>query len=245
MDRDLYSGVGLCPILGPGGLYPILQHPILGAAGRSTHNPLSWACGREHRQASGGERESSWSPGGTSGAPRVSPAPSQESAGPLLGRRRVRESVTESSWPPRGTSRSAQGVACTVTVLRLRAWTSVPCTVLGPCVQYKSMSDFGLSGVQPTVNSQSTHSQLDSQLTVNSQSTRQSTQRTPGPPNPGILLGLVEKGVVICLDKEEGWEDRPLLIILIKLKRVFWWSWWPLFSSIRDRTPGFCGPVDR
>ena len=63
----------------------------------------------------------------------------------------------------------------------------------------------------------STHSQL----TVNSQSTRQSTQRTPGPPNPGILLGLVEKGVVICLDKEEGWEDRPLLIILIKLKRVF------------------------
>ena len=131
---------------------------------QSTHSPLSWACGREHRQASGGERESSWSPGGTSGAPRVSPAPSQESAGPLLGRRRVRESVTESSWPPRGTSRSAQGVACTVTVLRLRAWTSVPCSVLGPCVQYKSMPDLGLSGVQPTVNSQSTHSQLDSQL---------------------------------------------------------------------------------
>ena len=29
MDRDLYSGVGLWPMLGPGGLYPILQHPIL------------------------------------------------------------------------------------------------------------------------------------------------------------------------------------------------------------------------
>ena len=41
MDRDLYSGVGLWPMLGPGGLYPILQHPILGAAGRSNHSQLT------------------------------------------------------------------------------------------------------------------------------------------------------------------------------------------------------------
>ena len=204
---------------------------------QSTHSPLSWACGREHRQASGGERESSWSPGGTSGAPRVSPAPSQESAGPLLGRRRVRESVTESSWPPRGTSRAPR-----VSLAPSRYSASEP----GPLSHARSWGLVSNTRACQTwgcraFNPQSTHSQL----TVNSQSTRQSTQRTPGPPNPGILLGLVEKGVVICLDKEEGWEDRPLLIILIKLKRVFWWSWWPLSSSIRNRTPGFCGPVDR
>ena len=181
---------------------------------QSAHSPLSWACGREHRQASGGERESSWSPGGTSGAPRVSPAPSQESAGPLLGRRRVRESVTESSWPPRGTSRAPR-----VSLAPSRYSASEP----GPLSHARSWGLVSNTRACQTwgcraFNPQSTHSQLDSQLTVNSQSTRQSTQRTPGPPNPGILLGLVEKGVVICLDKEEGWEDRPLLIILIKLK---------------------------
>ena len=175
MDRDLYSGVGLCPILGPGGLYPILQHPILGAAGRSTHNPLSWACGREHRQASGGERESSWSPGGTSGAPRVSPAPSQESAGPLLGRRRVRESVTESSWPPRGTSRaprvslapSRYSASEPGPLSHARSWGLVSntraCQTLG-CRAFNPQSTHSQLTVNSTVNSQSTHSQLDSQL---------------------------------------------------------------------------------
>ena len=239
-------------MLGPGGLYPILQHPILGAAGRATHSQLTV-------HSAGRVVGSTGKPPGVRERAAGLLAEPPERPGCRLHRR---STVTGIRWPPAWPSacervchreqlasernlQSAQGVACTVTVLRLRAWTSVPCTVLGPCVQYKSMSDFGLSGVQPTVNSQSTHSQLDSQLTVNSQSTRQSTQRTPGPPNPGILLGLVEKGVVICLDKEEGWEDRPLLIILIKLKRVFWWSWWPLSSSIRNRTPGFCGPVDR
>ena len=96
-----------------------------------------------------------------------------------------------------------------------------------------------------TFNSQSTHSQLTVNSTVNSQSTQQSTQRSTGQPNPGFTLRNCWQGVVIRPDQEEGWEDRPLLIILIKLKRVFWWSWWPLFSSIRNRTPGFCGPVDR
>ena len=71
----------------------------------------------------------------------------------------------------------------------------------------------------------STHSQL----TVNSQSTRQSTHsqlnsQLNGPRDRQILelyKGLVEKGVVIWLDKGEGWEDRPLLIILIKFKSFF------------------------
>ena len=169
-------------------------------------------------------------------------------------RERADGTVTRIRWPPAWPSacervchreqlasernlQSGQGVACTVTVLRLRAWTSVPCSVLGPCVQYKSMSDFGLSGVQPTVKSQSTHSQLTVNSTVNS--------TDPGTAQSWNSIRSCRKRVVICLDKEEGWEDRPLLIILIKLKRVFWWPWWPLFSSIRDRTPGFCGPVDR
>ena len=44
------------------------------------------------------------------------------------------------------------------------------------------------STVSSTVNSQSTHSQLNSQLTVNSQS----TQRSTGPQNPGVLLRILE-----------------------------------------------------
>ena len=186
-------------MLGPGGLYPILQHPILGAAGRATHSQLTvHSAGRVV--------------GSTGKPPGV--------------RERADGTVTRIRWPPAWPSacervchreqlaserdlQSAQGVACTVTVLRLRAWTSVPCSVLGPCVQYKSMPDLGLSGVQPTVNSQSTHSQLDSQLTVNSQSTRQSTQRTPGPPNPGILLGLVEKGWSSALTKKRDGRTGP------------------------------------
>ena len=159
-------------MLGPGGLYPILQHPILGAAGRATHRQLTvHSAGRVV---------------GSTGKP-----PGVREREQLVSWRNLRSApgvactVTGIRWPPAWPSacervchreqlasernlQSAQGVACTVTVLRLRAWTSVPCTVLGPCVQYKSMSDFGLSGVQPTVNSQSTHSQLDSQLTVNS-----------------------------------------------------------------------------
>ena len=165
---------------------------------QSTHSPLSWACGREQ----------------------------MASCRNLRSAQGVACTVTRIRWPPAWPSacervchreqlaserdlQSAQGVACTVTVLRLRAWTSVPCTVLGPCVQYKSMPDLGLSGVQPTVNSQSTHSQLDSQLTVNSQSTRQSTQRTPGPPNPGILSGLVEKGWSSALTKKRDGRTGP------------------------------------
>ena len=142
---------------------------------QSTHSPLSWACGREHRQASGGERESSWSPGGTSGAPRVSPAPSQESAGPLLGRRRVRESVTESSWPPRGTSRaprvslapSRYSASEPGPLSHARSWGLVSntraCQTLG-CRAFNPQSTHSQLTVNSTVNSQSTHSQLDSQL---------------------------------------------------------------------------------
>ena len=152
---------------------------------QSTHSPLSWACGREHRQASGGERESSWSPGGTSGAPRVSPAPSQESAGPLLGRRRVRESVTESSWPPRGTSRAPR-----VSLAPSRYSASEP----GPLSHARSWGLVSNTRACQTLgcrafNPQSTHSQLTVNSTVNSQSTQQSTQRTPGPPKLRIILG--------------------------------------------------------
>ena len=181
---------------------------------QSTHSPLSWACGREHRQASGGERESSWSPGGTSGAPRVSPAPSQESAGPLLGRRRVRESVTESSWPPRGTSRAPR-----VSLAPSRYSASEP----GPLSHARSWGLVSNTRACQTLgcrafNPQSTHSQLTVNSTVNSQSTQQSTQRSTGQPNPGFTLRNCRRGVVIRPDKEEGCGDRPLLIILIKLK---------------------------
>ena len=172
---------------------------------QSTHSPLSWACGREHRQASGGERESRWRPAGTSGAPRASPAPSRGSAGPLLGRRRVRESVTESSWPPRGTSRAAR-----VSLAPSRYSASEP----GPLSHARSWGLVSNTRACQTLgcrafNPQSTHSQLDSQLTVNSQSTRQSTQRTPGPPNPGILSGLVEKGWSSALTKKRDGRTGP------------------------------------
>ena len=69
-----------------------------------------------------------------------------------------------------------------------------------------------------TFNSQSTRSQLTVNSTVNSQSTQQSTQRSTGQPNPGFTLRNCRRGVVIRPDKEEGCGDRPLLIILIKLK---------------------------
>ena len=122
-----------------------------------------------------------------------------------------------------------------------RAWASVPYSDLGASAQYESMPGQGLPGVQLTVNSQSTHSQLDSQLTVNStvNSTVNGTakswtyitnfgkQRPPGPPeNSFNLIKIIKRGRSSQPSSLSGLMTTPCL-------------------QFRNVNPGFGCPVDR
>ena len=122
-----------------------------------------------------------------------------------------------------------------------RAHGSWPQLGLGPSIRYNSIPYQGLPDVQLTVNSQSTHSQLDSQLTVNStvNSTVNGTakswicitnfgkQRPPGPPeNSFNLIKIIKRGRSPHPSSLSGLMTTPVL-------------------QLRNVNQGFCCPVDR